>query len=79
MIRTICFLLTTLLVQHLSAQEAFITTWKTSTSGDSITISINPDAAGQTIKYDIIWGDGSEKFESRGRYHTSIKLHPSVG
>lgn len=40
----------------LFAQNEFITTWQTSTSGESITI---PTLSGETYSYTVDWGDGS--------------------
>src|SRR5699024_2851575 len=37
--------------------DAFITTWKTTTAGEGITIPINPSVSG--YNYTVDWGDGS--------------------
>ena len=38
--------------------QEFVTQWQTTSNGESITITINPNASG-SVKYDIDWGDGS--------------------
>ncbi len=63
--------------------DAFITTWQTTASNESITITINPDIGGATVQYDIDWGDGSQTeedittsishtYSSQGKYTVTI-------
>lgn len=58
---TLCCIL---LAMTAAAQDAFITTWKTSTADESITIPIKPDLAG--YNYSVDWGDGSTSTSQTG-------------
>ncbi|WP_353130483.1 PKD domain-containing protein, partial [Parapedobacter pyrenivorans] len=58
---TLCCIL---LAMTARAQDAFITTWKTSTADESITIPIKPDLAG--YNYSVDWGDGSTSTSQTG-------------
>jgi len=49
----------------LSAQDDFITTWRTNASNPDVTIPINPDPSLNYI-YDIDWGDGTSNSDVTG-------------
>ena len=66
-----------------ASTDFFITTWQTTSAGESITITINPDIGNAVVDYDIDWGDGSANFNvlgsishtfaSKGEYTISIQ------
>jgi len=60
---TICLSIASLIT--LSAQDAFITTWQTTTSNEPITITVSGDIGGAIVKYDIDWGDGQMDVDVR--------------
>ena len=72
-------LLTGLLaVQPVTAQSAFITTWETTSSSESITIPTD-DQTGVSYDFTIDWGDGSATENYTGSNPDPTHTHTSSG
>ena len=50
-------------VYPITITDAFITTWKTDSDGQTVTIPVH---SGLTYNYTVIWGDGSQDFNMTG-------------